>query len=108
MRKKDQKFGHASKIPGEADRNDQKPECYRCYRVSGNDYGHVRVLAHSAKEAEYIARNLLGSEIIFAEPKGPKEIDRVIKALLDPRGIYDGPLEVRKEASFRPARAARR
>jgi hypothetical protein len=108
MRKKNQKFGHASAIPGEAPGNDPQPQPFGRYRVSGNDLGNLVILAHSAKEAEFIARNILGSEIIYREPKGLEDIDRVIKALLDPRGIYEGPLEVRREETVIPARAARR
>lgn len=55
-----------------------------------------KIVAPNAKTAEYIARNLLGAELIYREPKGPEDIQKVVDALMDPGGIYNGELSLIK------------
>ncbi|MCX5888478.1 MAG: hypothetical protein NTY36_03395 [Deltaproteobacteria bacterium] len=71
---------------------------FRIYRVKAGPHGTFRILAESAESAEFIGRNLLGAELIYREPRGPEDIDKVIKALMDPGGIFGGDLEVEIEA----------
>lgn len=59
-----------------------------------------KIMTTSAAAAERIARNLLGAELIYREPKGPEDIDQVIKAIMDPEGIYQGEMEVSQEGSI--------
>jgi len=105
MRKKNQKFRGPDAGKGTAGSKHQGPGNYGRYRVKANGHGTFRVLARSAKEAEYIARNLLGAELIYRQPKGPEDIDKVIKALMDPGGIFGGVLEVEKEEAYPKARS---
>lgn len=60
-------------------------------RAEGMEF---KIVAPGAKEAEYIARNLLGAELIYREPRGPGDIQRVVDALMDPKGIYGGELSI--------------
>lgn len=74
MRSKNQKIGRPKRPTGEARRGHSKGSgSFNEYRVTGDSFEPIRLFAQSAKQAEDVARRLLG----VGEPwEGGMEITR--------------------------------
>jgi hypothetical protein len=85
-----------------------KKRNFKTYLATAPGIGSLRIVARTVREAESMARRLLGDERIYRVPEDLADMNKIVDEIFNPGSRYAGPLEVRKESRSTPARAHRR